>query len=111
MEKRKENWKYFKEKYPEIDEAYEAFGKSLHEKGGPLKVKQRWLIKIAISAASSFDLALRSHIERALTDGCEPDEIEHAIILTASTVGFPRMMSALLVFREEMARKDRGSIL
>ncbi len=97
---RKENWKYFKKKYPEADKAYEDLGKALHEKGGPLPERERCLIKVAVAAASQFDYALRSHIERALKVGCKREEIEHAILLTATTAGFPRMMTALLIFRE-----------
>ena len=104
MEPRKENWKYFREKFPGINGAYEAFGKSLHEEGGPLGDKERWLVKVAVSAASHYDYALRSHIERARAAGCSSEEIEHAIVLTASTAGFPRMMAALMVFREEIAK-------
>ena len=99
-DQRKENWEYFKKKYPEADKAYEALGKALHEKGGPLPERERCLIKVAIAAASQYDLALRSHVERALEAGCTREEIEHAILLTATTVGFPRMMTALLIFRE-----------
>jgi 4-carboxymuconolactone decarboxylase len=101
MEARKENWKYFRERFPEIHQAYEKYGQALHESGGPIPEKDRWLIKIAVSAASSYDFALRSHIEKALKAGCRNEEIEHAIVLTASTIGFPRMMTALMIFREE----------
>lgn len=100
MEPRKENWKYFKETYPEIDKAYEEFGRAIHEKGGPLKERERCLIKVAVAAASQFDYALKSHAERALEAGCTREEIEHAILLTATTAGFPRMMGALMSFRE-----------
>ena len=31
--------------------------------------------------------------------GCSREEIEHAILLIAPTVGFPRMMNALMIFR------------
>jgi AhpD family alkylhydroperoxidase len=98
--KRKQNLKYFKEKHPDVFEAYQNFGSSLHESGGPLDEKTRWLVKIAVSAASQFEYALQTHIERALQAGCTPEEIEHTILLTAPSAGFPRMMSALMIFRE-----------
>ena len=41
----------FKEEFPEIHAKYENLGKEIHEKAGPLEEKNRWLIKIAISAA------------------------------------------------------------
>ena len=101
MERRKENWQYFTKTYPEIREAYEAFGKTIGEEAGPLDAKTCALIKLGIAAASNYDTAMRSHIEKALAVGCTPEEIEHAILQVATTAGFPRMMMALLVWREE----------
>jgi 4-carboxymuconolactone decarboxylase len=101
MEARKENWKYFRHGYPEAHEAYEAFGKALGSDNGPLDAKTCALVKLGIAAASQYDLALRSHIEKALAAGCTPDEVEHAILQTATTAGFPRMMAALMIWREE----------
>ena len=99
MSERTDNFKYFREHYPDLYQAYENFGKEIHEKGGPLDDKSRWLIKIAVSAASQYDYALQSHIEKAMKAGCSREEVEHAILLVAPTVGFPRMMSALMVLR------------
>ena len=101
MNLREDNWKYFQDTFPEIHQAYEDYAKAIHEKGGPLPDRERCLIKVAVAAASQFDYALRSHIERALKAGCSIAEIEHAILLTANTVGFPRMMAALMVLRDE----------
>ena len=99
-EKRRENLKYLKEKHPDIYKSYEDFGSSIHETGGPLDEKTRWLIKIGISAASSYDFALQTHMEKAMKAGCTSEEIEHTLLLTAPSAGFPRMMSALMIFRE-----------
>ena len=105
MKRRKKNFRYFKENHPEIYKAYEDFGKELHEKGGPLDEKSRWLIKIGVSAASQYEFALQTHIEKAMKAGCTAAEIEHAILLIASTAGFPRMMNALMIFRETLEKQ------
>jgi len=102
MEARKENWKYFRQSYPDAHQAYEAFGKALGS--GPLDARTCSLIKVGIAAASQYDLALRSHIEKAMQSGCKPEEVEHAILQTAVTAGFPRMMAALMIWREEKKR-------
>lgn len=94
-----DNFTYFKEKHPAIYEAYEKFGKLIHEEGGPLDEKTRWLVKIAVTTAGQNQYALRTHIKKALRGGCSPDEIEHAILLTAPSAGFPVMMEAILVLR------------
>jgi alkylhydroperoxidase/carboxymuconolactone decarboxylase family protein YurZ len=40
-------------------------------------------------------------VEKARKSGCTTEEIEHAILLIAPTVGFPKMMEAMLVLHEE----------
>ncbi|MFB0920100.1 MAG: carboxymuconolactone decarboxylase family protein [Oscillospiraceae bacterium] len=97
-----ENLHYFIEKHGEIYEAYEEYGNRLHEQGGPLDKKTRWLIKVAISASCQHEFALRTHIRKAAACGCLREEIEHAILLVAPSAGFPKMMEALLVIRDEL---------
>jgi 4-carboxymuconolactone decarboxylase len=100
MGKKEENFGFFIKRHKEIAGAYEDFGKLLHTQGGPLDEKTRWLIKIGISTAGGHELALRTHMQKAVRAGCSPEEIEHAILLTSSTAGFPVMMSGLMIFRE-----------
>lgn len=93
------NLKYLTENHGEIYEAYEKFGGLVHEKGGPIDEKTRWLIKIALSTSCQYQYALRTHILKALKSGCTKEEIEHAILLVAPTCGFPTMMQGLLILR------------
>jgi 4-carboxymuconolactone decarboxylase len=94
------NLKYLTEKHGEIYDAYENFGRLVHEKGGPLDEKTRWLIKIALSTSCQCENALRTHILKALKSGCTREEIEHALLLVAPTSGFPKMMQGMLVLRQ-----------
>ncbi|WMJ76127.1 MULTISPECIES: carboxymuconolactone decarboxylase family protein [unclassified Sedimentibacter] len=96
------NLKYLTDNHREIYEAYEKFGKLIHEKGGPLEEKTRWLIKVSLSAECQNEYSLRTHILKALNSGCRENEIEHAILLVAPTCGFPKMMRAMLTFRQVM---------
>lgn len=100
-----ENLNYFIEKHGDIYEAYEEYGKRLHEEGGPLDKKTRWLIKVAISACCQHEFSLRTHIRKAIKSGCTREEVEHAILLVAPSSGFPMMMEALLVLRDEMGEQ------
>lgn len=104
------NWAYFKENHPKVYEAYQAYGRTLHMDAGPLDEKTRWLVKVAISTAGQNSYALKTHIRKALLAGLSEAEIEHAILLTASTVGFPTMMEGLLIFREVMDDADEPVI-
>lgn len=93
------NLNYFTENHREIYEAYENYGRTIHEKGGPLDEKTRWLIKVALSTDCQNEYSLRTHILKALESGCTEEEIEHTLLLVAPTAGFPKMMHGLLVFR------------
>lgn len=100
------NLKYLTEHHGEIYEAYEHFGKTVHEKGGPLDEKTRWLIKIACSVCCQYENALITHMLKAMHAGCKKEEIEHAILLTAPTCGFPKMMHAMLIFRDVLGLEE-----
>ena len=89
----------FKEEFPEIHEKQEALGKEVHEKGGPLGEKSRWLIKIAISGACDHKRALETHIRKAKEAGVGEAEIKHALLLLVPTAGFPAFMKAYGVFK------------
>jgi 4-carboxymuconolactone decarboxylase len=93
------NLKYFMDHHREIYDAYEHYGKLVHENGGPLDEKTRWLIKVALSTDSQYEYALRTHILKALKCGCTKEEIEHAILLVGPTAGFPKTMKGLMIFR------------
>ncbi len=102
MSKIKEHLSFFQSRHGEIYEAYANYGRLIHEAGGPLDEKTRALIKVAISATSGHDFALETHIKKAFAAGCVPDEVEHVILLTAPSVGFPKMMESLLIFRDNL---------
>jgi 4-carboxymuconolactone decarboxylase len=101
------NLKYLTEHHGHIYEAYENFGRLVHEKGGPIEEKCRWLIKVALSTSSQYEFALRTHILKALKNGCTKEEIEHAILLVAPTCGFPKMMQGLLILRQILKEEER----
>lgn len=94
------NLEYLTENHKEIYDAYKNFGKLVHEQGGPLDEKTRWLIKVALSTEAQYPYALRTHILKALKAGCTKEEIEHAILLVAPTSGFPKTMEGLLILRD-----------
>jgi 4-carboxymuconolactone decarboxylase len=90
----------FKEEFPEVSAQHEALGKEIHEHGGPLPEKTRWLIKIAISGACAHERALETHILKAREVGATDQEIKHALLLLIPTAGFPTFMTAYAKFRQ-----------
>lgn len=87
-------YQQFSEQHPDVLSAYEALGVAASEEG-PLDRKTRELVKLGMAAASGSVSAVKSHTHRALQEGVSAQEIEHAIILGVTTLGFPSMMAAL----------------
>ncbi|GAB4484165.1 MAG: carboxymuconolactone decarboxylase family protein [Thermodesulfovibrionales bacterium] len=65
------------------------------KKAGPLNEKTAQLIQLAAAAAIRSEGAVHSHVRRAVAAGAKPAEVHHAIILLASTIGFPTVSAAL----------------
>lgn len=103
------NLDYLVARHGEVYRAYEHFGRLVHEKGGPLDEKTRWLIKVALSTDCQNEYALTTHILKALKSGCSREEIEHALLLVAPTAGFPKTMRGLLVLRDLLDRDTQRS--
>ncbi|MCA9138509.1 MAG: carboxymuconolactone decarboxylase family protein [Planctomycetales bacterium] len=79
--------------YPDLMQAYEAFGKAVKE-AGPLSPREIALVKLAISLGAGLEGAAHSHCRKALEAGCTADELRHVAIVSAPTIGFPTMMRA-----------------
>ena len=89
----------FKKDFPEIYQGHEALGKKIHEEGGPLPDKVRWLVKVAVSGATGHMLALETHIAKSRKAGATDEEIKHALLLIIQTVGFPGFMEAYSTYK------------
>lgn len=96
------HYQNFSDDHPGVLNAYEALGEAA-AKEGPLDEKTREMIKLGMAAASGSISAVQSHTHRALEAGARPQEIEHAIILGVTTLGFPAMMAALNWAQRAMA--------
>jgi alkylhydroperoxidase/carboxymuconolactone decarboxylase family protein YurZ len=67
--------------------------------------KTRALLKVVTSSVSGHHFALETHIRKALKAECSFEEIEHALLLTAPSVGFPNMMEAIMILRSVIEDK------
>ena len=90
-----------REEYPDVWQAYENLGRAAAQ-SGPLEQKTRELIKLGMSAAGGQESAVHSHTHRSLEIGATRAEIEHAILLGITTIGFPRTMAALTWAKKAM---------
>ena len=81
-------------RYPDYLAAVEQLGDQV-KKAGPLDPKVAELIQLAAAAAVHSEGSVHSHVRRARKAGATVDEINHAILLLTSTIGFPAVAAAL----------------
>ncbi len=96
----------FQEERVALWKAYEVLGQTAAQ-AGPLEEKTRALIKLGMAAARGAESAVHSHTHRALAAGAAPEEIEHAVLVGITTIGFPAMMRALSWAREAIENESR----
>ena len=94
MSKFPRSYQRFKNDHPKVWRAYETLGAAAASEG-PLDAKVRELVKLGMAAAKQSESAVISHTHRALEIGATVEEIEQAILLGITTIGFPAMMAAL----------------
>jgi len=92
--------------YPAVWKHFEQLGEACHE-AGPLDERTRRIAKVAISAAAQTEGGLHSAVRTALAAGVSAEEIRHAILLTLTTIGFPRAMAALSWAEDVLRRPGR----
>jgi len=88
------NYEWLVTKFGKVMESHQGLGKALRE-AGPINEKDANLIQLGAAAATKAEGAVHSHVRRAQDAGASPDEIYHAILLLASTIGFPAVAAAL----------------
>lgn len=94
MAKLPEQYLSIKKRFKKYFTAVDNLGKAA-KAAGPLNTKTAHLIQLAAAATAKSEGAVHSHTRRALKAGAKPEEIQHAIILLTSTIGFPNVSAAL----------------
>ncbi len=94
------HYRYLNEKFPTVLAAVENLGQTVHD-AGPIDRKTAELIQLAAAAATQSTGSVRTHARKAGDAGASREEIEHALLLLISTIGFPRVAAALAWIREK----------
>lgn len=94
-------------RYPDLVAAHEQMS-SAAEQAGPLDARACALVRIGLSVGAGLDSALRSHVRRGRAAGLSEAEIEQAIMLGMTTLGFPRTIAAYSQAQVQFER-DRGT--
>ena len=84
----------FSASFGSLWQAFQKLGEECHG-AGPLDERARRLVKVGIAAAAHSEGAVHSAVRHAKAAGISADEIRHAIILSITTIGFPRAMAAI----------------
>jgi 4-carboxymuconolactone decarboxylase len=94
------------ERFPDLAAAHDQMSEAV-DRIGALDAKTAALVKIGISLGAGLESAVRSHVRRAKEAGATEAEIENAIFLGMTTVGFPRTVAAWSWAQTQFAR-DRN---
>ena len=93
-EKLPEWYTLLSEKHPKFMSAVQELGRVVKQEG-PLEEKTAHLVQLGAATALRSEGSVHSHARRALKAGATQEELDHAVILLTSTVGFPTVAAAL----------------
>jgi 4-carboxymuconolactone decarboxylase len=88
-------------RYPAVADAYETFGEAVTH-AGPLDGRSAHLVKLGIAIGMRHEGAVHAHTRKSLAAGISPDELRHAALLAATTLGWPNMMAAYMWVEDEL---------
>jgi alkylhydroperoxidase/carboxymuconolactone decarboxylase family protein YurZ len=94
MREAPERFRIFCERHPGVAVAYENLAAECRN-AGPLGAREQALARLGIAVGAQIEGAIRSQVRKALDAGLTPDEIRQAMMLSLTTIGYPRMMAAL----------------
>ena len=84
----------FSSKYPDVFNNFQQLGKACRE-SGPLEKKCQDLANLGIAIGASSRGAVRSQTRKALESGASKEEIAQVVLLSLTTIGFPKMIAAM----------------
>jgi 4-carboxymuconolactone decarboxylase len=94
MAKLPSHYQQFRDRFPEIAEAYDEVSR-LTVKAGSLDAKSVQLVRLAMALGAGHEGAVHSHARRALEAGATREEVRQVGLLGLTTMGFPRTMAGL----------------
>lgn len=81
--------------FPEVWERFTALADACHD-AGPLDEKTRRLVKLALAIAAGTEGGTHSAVRHAKEGGITIKEMEHVVMLSITTIGFPAAGRALM---------------
>jgi len=87
------------DQHPELWESYKRLGTAVSS-AGPLELRERRLVHLAMAIAIGSEGATHSHARRAIEEGCTVDQLEHVALLGITTLGWPQAIRGLSWIRD-----------
>jgi len=84
----------FSSKFPEVFKEFQQLGKTCRD-SGPLEKKCQDLANLGIAIGASSRGAVMSQTRKALESGANKEEIAQVVLLSLTTIGFPKMIAAM----------------
>jgi len=85
--------------HPEVWTKFTELANACHN-AGPLDDKTRHLVKIALAIAAGMEGGTHSAVRHARESGVTPEEMEHIVMLSITTIGFPAAGRGLTWIRD-----------
>lgn len=83
----------FRERFVQVAAAQDQLAAEV-DSAGPLDARTSRLVKLGIAVGSLSQGAVRSNVRKALSAGATPEEVEHVVLLSVTTCGFPAAVAA-----------------
>lgn len=80
--------------HPKVWERFTSLAEACHE-AGPLDEKTRRIVKLALAIAADSEGGTHSAVRHCAEAGISLSEMEHVVILSITTLGFPAAGRAL----------------
>ncbi len=106
-EKLPQHFRDFQRNNPDVAHAFEELGRRIHDKG-TLPERERRLVKLGIAIGVNSEGAVHSAVRHALRAGCSAEDVQHAVRLAITTLGWPRAQAAM-TWVEDVLHENAGA--
>lgn len=83
----------FREHFPQVTQAQDHLAAEI-DAAGPLDERTSRLVKLGIAVGSLSEGAVRSNVRKALAAGVTSEEVQHVVLLSLTTRGYPAAIAA-----------------
>ena len=83
----------FRDRFPEVAAAQDTLA-GVVDAQGSVDERTARLVKLALAIGNLSEGAVKSNVRKALASGASAEDVEHVVLLTLTTCGFPAVIAA-----------------